>query len=156
MLKNFKMDNTHCMTFQQNRSQKILNYTLTSKVVETVNNVLYDQNYSLALMGIWWVYNDCNTKSLTAEKNNVYYPIIRFLFYSTMNNSGKIDMKRIFTNTVLKVYIQYSCVKNHILNSNSIVYELRNYNLKYIPDDKKNKKKGNYRYLELWHHLGVR
>ena len=39
-----------CMQFQ-NRSQKILNYILTSKVVETVNNVLYDQNYSLALMG---------------------------------------------------------------------------------------------------------
>ena len=32
--------------------KKILNYTLTSKVVETVNNVLYDQNYNLALMGI--------------------------------------------------------------------------------------------------------
>ena len=32
--------------------KKILNYTLTSKVVETVNNVLYDQNYNLVLMGI--------------------------------------------------------------------------------------------------------
>ena len=43
------MDTLHAIS---NRSQKILNYILTSKVVETVNNVLYDQNYNLALMGI--------------------------------------------------------------------------------------------------------
>ena len=79
----------HVISTHKTVRKKILNYILTSKVVETVNNVSYDQNYNLVLMGIWWVYNDCNTKSLTAEKNNVYYPIIRFLFYSGKNDGSK-------------------------------------------------------------------
>ena len=85
------MDNKYiaCHFKHKTVRKKILNYILTSKVVETVNNVLYDQNYNLALMGIWWVYNDCNTESLTAEKNNVYYPIIRFLFCSGTNDGSK-------------------------------------------------------------------
>ena len=75
-------------------------YRPTSKVVKTVNNVLYDQNYSLALMGIWWVYNDCNTKidgtkpcSLSNNSFTCFYNILRTYKHIKSNKQKVCDIK---------------------------------------------------------------